>query len=156
MAIENLRRVLEEHAFFLGMKPEFLELLAGCAKNVVFQADETLFREGDPADEFYLIRQGRVALQLEGPGGPISIQTCGDDDGVGWSWLVGPPPHQWHYTARAVQHVRAIGIDGACLRKKCDENYELGYEVLKRVANVMAQRLGATRLQLMDLYAPKS
>jgi CRP-like cAMP-binding protein len=156
MAIENLRRVLEEHAFFQGMKPEFLELLAGCAKNVVFHADETLFREGDPADEFYLIREGRVGLHLEGPGSPISIQTCGDGDGVGWSWLVGPPPHQWHYTARAVKDVRAIAIDGVCLRKKCEQNYELGYEVLRRVAEVMAERLGATRLQLMDLYAPKS
>jgi len=154
MTIENLRRILEEHRFFHGMKPDHLDFLAGCASNVVFADGDIMFREGDPATTLFLIRQGRVALELERPGaGPATIQTAGEGEGVGWSWLVGL--HQWRYTGRAVRHTRAIAIDGNCLRRKCDENHDLGYEVLSRVADVMAQRLEATRLQLLDLYATK-
>jgi CRP-like cAMP-binding protein len=152
--IEGLRRIFEEHRFFKDMRPEHVELIAGCASNVAFHDGEVLFREGDGADTFFVLRQGRIALELEAPGsGPVIIQTCGEGEVVGWSWLVGQ--HQWHYTGRAVKHTRAIAVDGACLRKKCEENHDLGYELLKRVADIIAHRLEATRLQLLDLYASK-
>jgi CRP-like cAMP-binding protein len=154
MTMESMHRLLEEHRFFHGIKPEYLDVLTGCASNVVFEAGAIMFREGDPAATLFLIRHGRVALELDRPGqGPAVIQTAGEGEGVGWSWLVGL--HQWRYTGRAVLHTRAIALNGVCLRKKCEENHDLGYEMHKRIADVMAGRLEATRLQLLDLYATK-
>jgi len=153
-AMENLRRVLEEHRFFQGMESAQIDLVTGCTKNVVFAEGQVLFRDGDPADTFFIIRQGTVAVELEQPGaGAVVIQTYGEGEVLGWSWLVGP--HQWRYTGRAVMHTRALAIDGACLRKKCEENHDLGYDLLKRVAGIIAHRLEATRLQLLDLYSTK-
>ena len=70
---------------------------------------------------------------------------------LGWSWLL--PPYQWKFNARAMESIRAIALDGKCLRTKCEENHDLGYELLKRFAQVIEKRLEATRLQLLDVYA---
>jgi CRP-like cAMP-binding protein len=150
--MENLERFLEQHRFFGGMKDEHIKLLAGCAKNVKYDAGEPLFREGDEANSFFVVREGRVALNLSAPGmETVTLQTCGEGEVVGWSWLIGP--HRWRYTGRASRPVRALEMDGACMRAKCDENHELGYELLQRFSKVLADRLESTRLQLIDVYA---
>ena len=69
---------------------------------------------------------------------------------LGWSWLV--PPYRWHFDARAVELTRAIALDGKCLREKCEEDHDLGYEVMRRFVVIIAQRLEETRLQLLDVY----
>ena len=127
------------------------EQLAGCSKLVGFEAGATLFREGDPADVFYVLRRGRVAVELYAPGrGTMTIETIEPGEVVGWSWLF--PPHTWHFDARAVTPVRAIEVDGACLRTKCENDSVLGYELMKRFSGVLVERLNATRLRLADLY----
>jgi len=136
---------------FAGLAPERLELIAGCGRNQGFEAGEQLAREGDPADTFFAIRHGRVALEVAAPGsGEMTIETLEEGDVVGWSWLF--PPHRWSFDARAVEPVRAIAFDGACLRGKCENDKELGYELMRRFAGVMLDRLQATRLQLLDVY----
>jgi CRP-like cAMP-binding protein len=118
---------------------------------VRFAAGDDLFREGDVADRFYLIRHGHVALQVFIPGqGRITIETIAAGEVLGWSWLF--PPYRWHFDAQALELSRAIAFDGACLRAKCDEDHDLGYMLMQRFAQVMTQRLQATRLQLLDLY----
>ena len=152
--IKSLEPILSELPFLKGLTPEQIRLITGCASNVSFEPDSLLFKEGDSANTFYILRKGRIALELSAPGqGKITLQTCGENETVGWSWLIGP--HQWRYTGRALLTTRAIAIDGACLRGKCDEDHELGYELLKRVSDVLAHRLEATRLQLLDLYSSK-
>lgn len=149
--MESLARVLGGHTFFFGLAPEHLDLLAGCARNVRFEPGEMLLQEGGPADWFYLIREGKVAIQSDAPGrSPVTFQTLEGGEILGWSWLV--PPHRWRFDARAVDSVRAIALDGACLRKKCAEDHDLGYELLSRIAQVMARRLHATRLQALEVY----
>jgi CRP/FNR family transcriptional regulator, cyclic AMP receptor protein len=116
-------------------------------------AGKYVFREGEPADHFYLIRQGRVAIEISAPPRKaIIVQTLSAGDVLGWSGLV--PPYQWRFHARAVESVRVLALDGKCLRARCEENHDLGYELLKRFAQVMTQRLEATRFQLLDVYAP--
>jgi len=150
--METLERILGEHEFLRGLKPEHLALIAGCASNVRFEAGATLFHEGDEADQFYVIRQGKVAVDTHAPGiGPITVQTIGEGEILGWSWLV--PPYEWRFTARSVELTRAIALDAACLRNKCETDHDLGYELLKRFTDIISQRLDATRLQLLDVYA---
>lgn len=147
----TLESILAEHRFFQGLDPDTIKLLAGCAANVRFDAGKPIFREGEEANYFYVIRGGKVALETFAPErGSITIQTLGEGDVLGWSWLF--PPYRRHFDARALEMVRAIALDGACLRGKCEENHTLGYELMRRFAQIMIKRLQATRLQLLDVY----
>ena len=152
--MHGLDVTLAEHPFFEGFAPEQSRILSGCARNHRFDAGHYLFHEGDPADEFFLIRHGRVALEIVAPGrAPVVIATLGKGEIVGASWLVAP--YRWMFDARAVEMTRAIGIDAACLRGKCDADPKLGYEMMKRFLPVLVQRLNATRLQLLDVYGER-
>jgi len=151
--VETLEPLLVGHPFFRDLTPGDVQLLSGCAKNVRFEAGRTIFREGEDADQFYLIRQGKVALEVFTPSGPTPIQTISAGDALGWSWLV--PPYKWRFDARAIETTLAFALDGKCLRGKCDEDPRLGYELLKRVSAVMAERLHATRLQMLDVYGER-
>jgi len=151
--VESLEAIIAGHSFFSGLEGRYVQSLTGCAANVRFDAGTYLFREGEPANHFYLIREGKAAIEISAPPRkPISVQTLSDGDVLGWSWLV--PPYEWRFHARAVEPVRAIALDGKCLRARCEENHDLGYELLKRFAQVITERLEATRFQLLDVYAP--
>jgi CRP-like cAMP-binding protein len=148
MAMETLRGILAEHPFLSGLGDRHLDLLVGCASNVRFDAGQFILREGEEANQFYLIRHGKVALEVLAPGhGPIIILTLGEGEVLGWSWLV--PPYRWRFDARAVEPTRAIVLDGKCLRTKSEEDHDLGYELLKRFAHIIEKRLAATILQLL-------
>lgn len=150
--MRTLEGVLARHPFFGGMDPRHLQLAVGCAANIRFTAGELIFREGQPANHFYLIRAGRIALETPFLGrGGLTVQTLGDGDILGWSWLV--PPYNSRFDARAVETTRAIGFDGKCLRDKCERDHELGYELQKRVIAVLGEYLDATRFRLLDIYA---
>jgi CRP-like cAMP-binding protein len=149
--VARLDAVLARCSFFDGMEPGALALIAGCGSNVGFEAGETLVREGEPADTFFVVRQGTVAVELHAPPrGRLTIDTIEEGEVLGWSWLF--PPHRWSFDARAVTGVRATVFDGACLRRKCDADPALGYELMKRFARVFSDRLASTRLRLLDVY----
>jgi len=153
--IEGLDRMLAGHPFFEDMSERARGLIAGCAANRVFHRGEHLLREGDPADVFYLLRHGSVAIELHAPGrSALVLETLRDGEVIGWSWLV--PPYRTQFDARAIGLVRALSINGKCLRDKCAEDSSLGYEFLSRFARLLAERLTATRLQLLDLYGHPS
>lgn len=152
MEVESLASILSEQAFFQELSPEHLDLIVGCASNVRFNPGEFIFRAGESADRFYIVRRGRVSVESYTPNrGAVTIETVGDGELLGWSWLI--PPYSWHFDARALNLTRAIAFDGACLRAKCEADTSFGYELLKRISQIMVMRFEATRLQLMDLYA---
>lgn len=150
--MKTLDQILAEHRFFKGLEPQYLELIAGCSMNVVFDAGRYIFREGQNADRFYLIRHGQVAVETQDHRrGQVIVYTLHEDDVLGWSWLF--PPYKWHFDARAVTLTRAIALDGKCLRDKCDSDHTLGYELMQRFALIMMNRLHRTRLQVLDVYS---
>jgi CRP/FNR family cyclic AMP-dependent transcriptional regulator len=149
--METLQRILADHPFTHGLNDRHLELLAGCASNVRFEAGQVVFREGEEANQFYLIREGKMAVELFAPErGPVNILTVGAGEVLGWSWLV--PPYRWRFDARAIEPTRAIALDGKCLREKSERDSDLGYQLLKGIAHIMEERLQATRLQLLNVY----
>ncbi len=151
METRGLASIVMEHPFFVGLEEDFCDLVSGCARNVRFESDTYLFRKGEPANEFYLIREGRVALQVGAQGGkPVTFQTVGNDEVVGLSWLI--PPYRWSFDAKAISRVRAIGIHAVCLREKCEADHHLGYEMMKRFMPVLIGRLDAARQQALDVY----
>jgi CRP-like cAMP-binding protein len=148
----HIREILGAHPTFAVLDEAGLELLAGCARNRAYKEDEMIFREGDPADTFQLIRRGSVSLEIHAPGrGTLTILTLGEGAILGWSWLF--PPHRWLFDARALDPVGVIEMDGRCVREKCEGDHSLGFILMKQFAHVMVDRLQATRLQLLDLYA---
>lgn len=149
--MDTLERLLSEHPFFQGLDPRYLQLIAECAREVTFKAGEFIFREGDPSSHFWLIRHGKISLEVFAPGrGPIMIETLNDGDIMGWSWAV--PPYRKQYDGRALELTRALEFDAMCIRGKCDEEPKLGYELFKRFAQIIGQRLQATRMRLLDIY----
>jgi CRP/FNR family transcriptional regulator, cyclic AMP receptor protein len=151
MEKEDLSEIMRQHPFLAGLSFEYMQTLVGCASNVRFADDEVIIHEGQIANKFYLLRSGRVALQMDVPGKQaLRIQTVGPGEILGWSWLISP--FRWHFSGIAVMETRAIALDGECLRAKCEKDTAFGYEMLKRLSQVMERRLDATRLQLIDLY----
>jgi CRP-like cAMP-binding protein len=147
----TVRELLAEHRLFAGLDDDVLDLIAGCAVNVHVGRDEVLFRTGDPADRCYLIRRGRVALELIGTGGDrLTVDTVDPGEVAGLSWLV--PPYRWYLDARAVEPTSAVALDAACLRAKCDADARLGYLLLQRLASAMYERMQAARVRLVDVY----
>lgn len=147
--MQTLKPILKEHAFFKDLEQKHFDFIVGCASNVRFQEGEIILREEEAADKFYLIRCGKVGIFIARPQ-TITIQTIEEGDILGWSWLV--PPYKYRFSARALEETRAIALDGKCLRGKCEENTDLGYNLLKRLVNVLTGRLEATRIQLLDVY----
>jgi CRP/FNR family transcriptional regulator, cyclic AMP receptor protein len=146
-----LDAVVLEAPVFADLAPAHAAQLAGCAQTAGWDDGEMLFREGDAADAFYVVRRGRVALELFIPNrGPLTIETIEPGEVVGWSWLF--PPYRWHFDARALTVVRATAFDGACLRDKCAADPALGYELMSRFAQILIERLQWTRLRLLDVY----
>ncbi len=149
--MQTLEELLARTPMFAGLTEAHLALIAGCGGNARFAAGEYLFREGAPAERFFLIRTGVVALGVEAPGrGPLVIETLHEGDVAGWSWLF--DPYRWQLDARAVEPVGVVAFDGLCLRGKCERDHELGYQLMSRFAASLTERLQATRMQLLDLY----
>jgi CRP/FNR family transcriptional regulator, cyclic AMP receptor protein len=149
--MESIEAVLRSVPLFEGLGAEALELVAACGANVRYRPDELLFRDGNEANAFYVLRHGSVALETFVPTrGPVTIETLEAGEVVGWSWLF--PPFRWHFDARALSLVRATTFDGACLRAKCEADPQLGYDLMSRFAQVLIERLQWTRLRLLDVY----
>lgn len=149
--MRTIADLVREAPLFADMRADRLQLISGCGRNVQFAEGETLFREGEAADVFYLLRHGSITLETYVPSrGPIMIETLSTGEVVGWSWLF--PPNEWRFDARAVSLVRAVEFDAACLREKLDEDPALGFDLVSRFAHVLQERLRWTRLRLIDVY----
>ena len=146
----SLPEVIAAHPFLQGMKAEHLALLTQNAMFASFKQQEWIFREDEPANRFYLIRSGQVALEANVQDrGRLLIETIGPGNVLGWSWLF--PPFYWRFDARAVTPVEAIFFYGTRLRTDCEADREFGYELLKRMTKVVVERLQAERARLVHL-----
>jgi len=115
-----------------------------------FKAGELIFKEGDPANRFYIIQSGEVQLESErGDGPPVAIQTIGAGDVLGWSWLF--PPYYWHFDARALTDTKAIFFYGTWLRDSCERDHDFGYAMLRRMSAIVVERLQAARRRIIEL-----
>ncbi|HEY4897315.1 MAG TPA: cyclic nucleotide-binding domain-containing protein [Solirubrobacteraceae bacterium] len=149
--MQTLEQLIGASSVFADLASEHLALIAGCAVNEHFAAGERLFREAEPADRFFLIRDGAIALEVDVPGrGALVLETLHRGEVVGWSWLF--EPHRWQFAGRAQEATRVVSFDGACLRAKCEADHELGYQLMRRFAASLVDRLQAARLQILDVY----
>ena len=149
--MKGLDLLLGEHPFFASFEPAHLAIIQGCARLRRFETGQYVFREGESADEFFVVRHGRIALEIGAPGRqPVVFETPGAGEVVGASWII--PPYRWMFDARAMEPTGVIGINAACLREKCEHDHDLGYLMMKCFLPILAERLHATRLQILDVY----
>lgn len=151
----NISDIIREYNVFNNLSQEQVEVMSGCGQNVVFDADTLICEADQPANRFYLLRRGKIAIDLYAPArGKVPIQTLQAGDVLGWSWIF--PPYRWQFDARSIDDVGAIAFDGACLRGKCDADPALGYALMKCFAEVLAQRSRNARFQLLDVYGKQT
>jgi CRP/FNR family cyclic AMP-dependent transcriptional regulator len=150
MKTQTIAERLAALPMFADLLPAQLDFIAGCAQNFHFAEDAFLLLEGHPVQAFYILDRGNVALEVSGANEVVTIQTLGEGDVLGWSWLV--PPYTAHYDARALTPVSAVAFDAVCVRQKCERDPVFGYEIYKRFSQVIAERLMAASMQLVDLY----
>jgi len=142
---------LTSYSFFKGMKKEHLDLLSKHVSKDNFKINEYIFKEKEEASKLFLILKGKVSIEVTSPEGkPFSIQVLKEGDILGWSWLI--PPHEWRFSARAMEGTEMLIMDGEYLREKSKKDHDLGYELFRRLADVFVQRLEATRKQLIEMY----
>ncbi len=144
-------QTLREHPFFSDFPESYLEKIAEWTSLTTFNPGQYIFREGEDADQFFLIQKGIVSLEVYvSKVGPVTVETIGAGDVLGWSWLY--TPHHWHFDARAVELTHALVLNGKILRNQIEQDHELGFQVMKRISRIVENRLQATRLKLMEVY----
>ncbi len=147
----TIKDLIAEHALLAHLPTADHDLIAGCGQNVHLPAGRFLFREGEPADIFYLVRDGRVAIEVPTPAGQsLVVATTGPaawSAGRGCSRRTGGTS-----TPRAMDDVSAVAIDGACLRAKCEADNGLGYRLMQCFAQLADRPPQGTRRQLLDVY----
>jgi CRP/FNR family cyclic AMP-dependent transcriptional regulator len=143
----TLAVALSDHPFLSSIPLASLRRLAAHAQTQTLAAGHELFREGDTADRFYLVRHGLIRLEVEVPGrGRVEVESIGADSALGWSWLFSP--YRWHLSATAIERTSTVVFDADVLRAVMASDPVLGYELMRRFAAVIFDRLQATRLRL--------
>ncbi len=148
--MKNLTTVpTDKHPFLRDLSQQHVQRLLAGASVVEFEPGEIIFREGDPANRFYLVESGEVELESRAAGcGPVRLETLHEGEALGWSWLF--PGFAWRFQARAVQATRAICCNGAHLLVEAESDYDFGYELMKRVSQIVIHRLQAGRERLAE------
>ena len=143
--------LLAAQPFTAGLSEHQLRRLERIALRSIFHAGNRLFHEGDPADRFWLIVDGRVDVDF-----PVAdrdhlvVDTLGAGSVLGWSWLF--PPYRWHFGAVAAETSLTVQLDAADVRELCDRDPKLGYQLTQRASQVLLQRLQATRQRLLTEF----
>jgi len=152
MSDGTLTVYLAQHPIFRGLKQEHIALIGSLAKSVELETNQRVFEQDTPAAHFFIVRSGSVAVEIPSISGePLAIQKLGSGSMLGWSWLIAP--YRWAFDARATSPSSVIAVDGKRLREACEADHELGYELLKRFAVLMAERLNAARNTAIRHYS---
>lgn len=153
MTKQSIDNYLPSHAFFSGLDGSFMNFLSNSATETEIKKGEVLFKQGERADKFYLLLDGQISVQVPALVGPsLDIQTLGKDQILGWSWLM--PPYRWSFLARAVEDSHLLEFDGNAILAHCEDDPKFGYELFKRFAALMSERLDAARQKMMDQWNP--
>jgi CRP/FNR family transcriptional regulator, cyclic AMP receptor protein len=149
--MDTMEPILAAHPFFKSLEARYLKVILECASREQFAPGQMLCRDEEEARKFYLIYHGQVAVEIyRARRGPVTIQTLGEGEALGWLWF--DQPYHWHLDARARVLTRVISLEVSCLLQKCAQDHELGYELMRRYAHHLAVQFRATKLQLADFY----
>ena len=151
-ADDTLTDYLVKHPVLEGLEPSQVSLIVSYASEAQYKPGQRVFQRDFDANEFFIVRSGSVVIEVPAiDGESLKIHTVGDGSLLGWSWFI--PPYRWSFDARAVTTSRLISVDADKLRAACDADPRLGYQLVKRFAMLMAERLNSARISAMKHYA---
>ena len=153
MSNQSTTEYLSTHEFFSGFSDDNLKFLCECSSTREIKKGQILFRQGENADKFYVVRNGRISIQMPAIMGPtLEIQTLGKDQVLGWSWLISP--YKWNFQTKAEEDSELLQFDGAAILARSEQEPQFGYELLKKFSGLMSERLSAARQKMMDEWNP--
>ena len=153
MSNQSITEYLSAHEFFSEFSDDDLKFLCECSSMREIKKGQILFLQGEHADKFYVVRSGRISLQMPAIMGPtLEIQTVDEDQVLGWSWLISP--YQWNFQTKAEDDSELLQFDGAAILAQCELDPKLGFELVKKFAALMSVGLNAARLKMMDEWNP--
>ena len=153
MSNQSITEYLSAHEFFSEFSDDVLKFLCECSSMREIKKGQILFRQGEHADKFYVVRSGRISLQMPAiMGPPLEIQAVDEDQVLGWSWLISP--YKWNFQTKAEDDSELLQFDGAAILARCEQEPKFGYELLKKFAGLMSVRLNAARQKMMDEWNP--
>ena len=153
MSNPSTTEYLSAHEFFSEFSDDVLKFLCECSSTREIKKGQILFRQGENADKFYVVRSGRISIQMPAIMGPtLEIQTLDKDQVLGWSWLISP--YKWNFQTKAEEDSELLQFDGAAILARCEQEPKFGYELLKRFAVLMSVGLNAARQKMMDEWNP--
>ena len=153
MIEQSTAEYLSTHNFFSGLSEELVKFLGDCISIREIKKGQVLFRQGERADKFYIVRNGQISIQIPAIMGPtLEIKTLGAEQVLGWSWLISP--YQWSFQAKAEEDSELLEFDGVAILARCEQEPQFGYELLKKFAGLMSERLDAARQKVMDEWNP--
>jgi CRP/FNR family transcriptional regulator, cyclic AMP receptor protein len=153
MSNQSITEYLSTHEFFSEFSDDDLKFLCEYSSTREIKKGQILFLQGENADRFYVVRNGRISLQMPAIMGPtVEIQTVDEDQVLGWSWLISP--YKWNFQTEAEEDSELLQFDGAAILARCEQEPVFGYEVLKKFAGLMSERLNAARQKMMDEWNP--
>ena len=154
MSDQSTTEYLSAHEFFYEFSDDLLKFLCECSSTHEVKMGQILFRQGEKADKFYVVRNGRISLQLPAIMGPtLEIQTLDKDQVLGWSWLISP--YKWNFQTKAEEDSELLQFDGVAILARCEQEPKFGYELLKKFAGLMSVGLNAAREKMMDEWNPE-
>lgn len=140
----TLYNLITRQPFFAGMSPRHLQNLADAAMRTQFEPHQWIFQKGDPANRFYVILGGKIVVETADTNCVVHrVETLGPGDILGWSWMF--PPYYWHFDALALEPTDAIFFYGSRIRTLCEKDHEFGYDLMKRMSQIVIARLQTTR-----------
>ena len=153
MSNQSTAEYLSAHEFFSEFSDDVLKFLCECSSMREIKKGQILFLQGEHADKFYIVRSGRISIQMPAIMGPtLEIQAVDEDQVLGWSWLISP--YQWNFQTKAEDDSELLQFDGAAILEQCELDPKLGFELVKKFAALMTVGLNAARLKMMDEWNP--
>lgn len=153
MSNQSSTEYLSAHEFFSEFSDDVLKFLCECSSTREIKKGQILFRQGEHADKFYVVRNGRISIQMPAIMGPtLEIQTLGKDQVLGWSWLISP--YKWNFQTKAEEDSELLQFDGTAILARCEQEPKFGYELLKKFAGLMSVGLNAACQKMMDEWNP--
>lgn len=147
----DLTSTIKSIPWFLDLSPESIQRLSSIGVIRSFNQDDILFTEGEQHPNLYIILDGKIRLESYVPGkGSLPLLVAESLDVIGWSSLT-PVVRQMTSTARVIESTRLLCFDSETLMEVCESDCDLGFIIMRRLANIIASCLLTHRLHLLEL-----
>lgn len=144
------RATLKEMVMLGYLSDEMLDQLIPITEMLRFDEQEVVFQQGENADRFYFVQQGKVLLEQRiSPTISLTLGAIGPGYSFGWSALL----DYGTYTVYALcaEPCQMISFRADKLKSLFDKNHTLGYIMSQRLLRVIQKRFAIRTEQFVKV-----